>query len=259
MHRKTPIKLKFREIFLRRYARASKVMQLKACRNYAFEHSKIFLRLLNLWIRKTAHKTEWSTSLSSANYKFKESHKEASRNNNVDRFPISHRTSHVFTWYDECIFPIILVAPLSSAMNSILRSLFDRFGSIRSAWQLFLSVFCQISSLISMPCLLLPLLYITTCLMLVNHVRLFSVTLCLPISCCTFFHSVCSECYLWGWYLPKAKGKTELIYRTKLQIQSQGPWTLHGIIKLVISLLIFDIVTKKWEDIAHFRPDKERY
>lgn len=144
-------------------------------------------------------------------------------------------------------------------MNSILRSLFDRFGSIRSAWQLFLSVFCQISSLISMPCLLVPLLYITTCLMLVNHVCLFSVTPCLPILSRTFFHSVCSKCYLWGWYLSESKSKTELNYWTKLQIQSQRPWTLHGIIKLVISLLIFDIIMKKWEDIVHFRSDKERY
>lgn len=257
MHRKTPMKLKFRVIFLCRYAGALKVIHLKACRNYVFEHSKIFLRWLNLRIRKIAHKTEWSTYLSSANYKFKESHKELSRNSNVDRFSISHRSSHVFTWFDECIFPIILAAPLSSAVNSMLRSLFDRFRSIRSAWQLFLSVFCQISSLISMPCLLVPPLYITTCLMLVNHVCLFSVTLCLPISCCTFFHSVCSKCYLWGWYLPRSKGETELIYWTKLQIQSQRPWTLRGVIKLVISLLIFDIITKKWEDIVHFRPDKE--
>lgn len=255
MHRKTPMKLKFREIFLSGYARALKVIQLEARRNYVFEHSNIFLRWLNLWIRKIAHKTERSTSLSSANYKFK----ELSRNNNVDRFSISHRSSHVFTQFDECILAIIRVAPLSSAVNSILRSLFDRFGSIRSAWQLFLSVFCQISSLISMSCLLVPLLYITTCLMLVNHVCLFSVTPCLPISSCTFFHSVCSKCYLWGWYLSQSKDKTELNYWTKLQIQSQRPWTLHGIIKLVISLLIFDIIMKKWEDIVHFRSDKERY
>lgn len=259
MHRKTRMKLKFREIFLRGYAGALKVTQLKACRNYVFEHRKIFLRWLNLRIRKIAHKTEWSTSLSSVNYKFEKSHKELSRNSYVDRFSISHRSSHVFTWLGECIFPIILVAPLSSAMNSMLRSLFDRFGSIRSAWQLFLSVFCQISSLISMPFLLVPPLYITTCLMLVNHVCLFSVTLRLPISRCTFFPSVCSKCYLWGRYLPRSEDETELIYWTKLQIQSQRPWTLHGIIKLVISLLIFDIVMKKWEDIVHFRPDKERY